>query len=132
MSLAEKLDDEDLVVFVREKDKEAYGFIVDRYEKRIFYYINRLINNPEEAKNLTQQTLVNAYVNIYSFDKNKKFSSWIYRIAHNLAVNWLKKKKASISLSQNEIVASKVAAEIDVFERAAENEFNDKITGLLN
>ncbi len=131
MSLADKLSDEDLVLFVREKDKEAYGFIIDRYEKRIFYYINRLINNPEEARNLTQQTFVNAYVNIYSFDKNKKFSSWVYRIAHNLAVNWLKRKKASISLSQNEVIASKLASEIDVFEEAAGNEFNDKINSLL-
>ena len=128
----ETLSDEDLVVYIRERDKEAYSYIIDRYKKRIWRYINRLINNPNETDDLTQQTLVNVYVNLNSFDGDKKFSSWIYRIAHNLAVNWIKRKKASISLDHNEVVASRLSSEIDVFKKVSENEFYEKVTMLIN
>ena len=132
VTIDETLSDEDLVFYIREKDKEAYSYIIDRYKKRIWRYINRLINNPNETDDLTQQTLVNVYVNLNSFDGDKKFSSWIYRIAHNLAVNWIKRKKASISLDHNEVVASRLSSEIDVFKKVSENEFYEKVTMLIN
>lgn len=126
------ISDEDLVIFVREKNKEAYSFIIDRYQKRIGRYIYRLINDQEEANDLTQQALVNAYVNLYKFDEKRKFSSWIYRIAHNLAVNWIRKKKAVISLDYNEVISSKLASEIDTAKEVSRKELNEKLTSLIN
>jgi len=126
------MNDEELVVYVREKNKEAYSLIINRYSEKIKRYINRLINNPDEADDLTQQTLVNSYIDLNNFNKNKKFSPWIYRIAHNLAVNWIKKKKAKISLDRNEVVANRLASKIDIMENASEHGFYEKFTALLN
>jgi RNA polymerase sigma-70 factor, ECF subfamily len=128
----DNLKDEELVVYIREKNKDAYSFVINRYSEKIRRYVNRLINNPDEAEDLTQQALVNAYINLNSFNKNKRFSPWIYRIAHNLAVNWIKRKKAQISLDRNEVVASKLASKIDVMEDVSGVDFNEKFTVLLN
>ncbi len=126
------LTDEELVVYVKQEDKEAYSFIIDRYQRRIRAYINRLINNQEEANDLAQQTLVNAYVNLHGFDSKRKFSSWLYRIAHNLAVNWLKRKKATISLDANEVVASRLSAEIDISKEIMSNDTKKALSDALD
>lgn len=128
----ENLNDEDLVVFIRERDKEVYSFIIDRYQNKIWRYINRLINNPDESDDLTQQAFVNAYINLYGFNKKRKFSSWIYRIAHNLAVNYLKKKKASISLDQNKFIANTLFSEDDILKNFLKNEKIKEISVLIN
>lgn len=128
----ENFSDEDLAVFTREKDKEAYSFIIDRYQNKIRRYINRLINNFDESDDLTQQTFMNAYINLYSFDKKRKFSSWIYRIAHNLAVNYLKKKRARISLDQNKVIAEGLSSKDNILDDLLRNEEIKEVSVLLN
>lgn len=127
----ENFSDEELAVFVRKKDKEAYSFIIERYQGKIWRYLNRLVNNSNEADDLAQQTFTNAYINLYSFDAKRKFSSWLYRIAHNLAVNYLKKKKAKISLDQNKFIAEKLFSPEDIFNQILEEEEGREISILL-
>src|SRR3989339_753357 len=86
--------DEEIIKRVQEGDKEAFGEIVDKYEKKLFWYIKRLINQPEEeVEDVLQEVFVSAYINILGFETTKKFSSWIYRIAHNKAVDYIKSAK---------------------------------------
>jgi len=126
------LSDEELVVFIREKDKNAYCSIIDRYHNKIWFYINRLINNPSETDDLVQQTLVNAYTNLYYFDEKKKFSSWIYRIAHNLAVNYLKKKKAKLFIDEDDNIGERLFSDDNVLSTIFTKEENNKVNDLLN
>ena len=126
------LSDEDLVVFVREKDKEAYELIIDRYKRKIWGYVYRLINDKDETDDLTQQAFINAYVNIRGFDQKKKFSSWLYRIAHNLSVNWLKKKKAKVSIDRDEEIKNTLISDLNASDQAINNEISDKIIEALN
>jgi len=126
------LNDEALIVYIRENDKEAYEIIIERYQKKIWYYINRLINNPPEVDDLTQQALVNAYINLNNFNKNKKFSSWLYRIAHNLAVNWLKKKRASFSIENSATIARKLVSRTNISKEILEKEDKKQIETLIS
>jgi RNA polymerase sigma-70 factor, ECF subfamily len=128
----DNLNDEALIVFIREKDKQAYSLIMDRYGTKIRRYINRLINNDADAQDLVQQVFINVYTDIFSFDEKRKFSSWIYRVAHNVAVNYLKKKRIKISLESNPAVANKLFSKEDVFEEVAREEAKDKMTSLLD
>lgn len=93
MQIDDKITDKELVRLTIKEDKELFSYIIDRYERKLIAYVNRLINNKYEAEDLVQQTFMNTYINLNSFDQKKKFSSWIYRIAHNQAVTWLRKKR---------------------------------------
>lgn len=124
IKINENTADEEIVEQTRSQNKEYYGHIIDRYESKLLAYIKRLTYNSLEAEDLVQQTFVNAYINLNSFDTDSKFSSWIYRIAHNLAINWFKKRKPQASLDQDEITANILKDKIDI-----EKDFIDKETG---
>jgi len=126
------LTDEELIVFVREENKNAYSFIIDRYHNKIWAYIYRLINDPNDTDDLVQQTFINIYTNINSFNPKKRFSPWIYRIAHNLSVNYLKKKKSKISIDRNEDIVKKLFSKEDLFNEVFKKEEYVKINKLLN
>ena len=85
------LSDEKLVEKVRTKNHQLYGEIVKRYQQKLYRYLRYLTNQPDEAEDLVQNVFIKAYRNLFGFDTKRKFSSWIYRIAHNEGVNHLKK-----------------------------------------
>ena len=85
-------EDSSLIDLVRSGHPEIYEEIVKRYEKKLFSYVYRLVGNKEETEDILQNVFVKAYRNIRTFDIERKFSSWIYRIAHNEAINFLKKR----------------------------------------
>lgn len=67
-------------------DRSAFDMIVQEYQVRIARYIVRLVNDEELALDLTQDTFVNAFRNIHNLRSDLALSSWLYRIATNLAV----------------------------------------------
>jgi RNA polymerase sigma-70 factor (ECF subfamily) len=111
-------DDNSLVGLVKAGHSEIYDEIVKRYEKKLFSYIYRLVGNKEEAEDILQNVFVKAYRNIRTFDIERKFSSWIYRIAHNEAINFLKKKNKKKFISWEDIVTSKDKIETKSEERS--------------
>ena len=98
-----KLTDEELVVKTRETDSEFYSYLVKRYQEKLYRYIMRLINRDEDARDITQNTFIKAFVNLHRFDSKLKFSSWIYRIAHNESVNFLKKNSRVIHVDDDSL-----------------------------
>jgi len=91
------LTDEQIVQLVKTEDKELYTELVKRYEKKLERYISYLATNTEWVNDILQDTFIKAYENLNGFDETKKFSSWIYRIAHNEAINRLHKEKRIIN-----------------------------------
>lgn len=97
------LTDEQLVEIILEKDKELYSEIIKRFEKKLSHYLRKFIYSSDELEDVLQVVFIKTYKNLYGFNVNKKFSSWIYRIAHNEAINHLKKySKERISLDDVE------------------------------
>ncbi|MBT2759583.1 RNA polymerase sigma factor SigW [Mesobacillus foraminis] len=74
-------------------DQNAYGEVVELYKDKVFQLCYRMLGNRHEAEDIAQEAFIRAYVNIQSFNLNKKFSSWIYRIATNLCIDRIRKKK---------------------------------------
>ncbi|MCA9364435.1 MAG: sigma-70 family RNA polymerase sigma factor [Candidatus Moranbacteria bacterium] len=101
------LDDNEVIVLTRQKNQECYQEIVKRYQKRLSAYLYHLVGNKEEVEDVLQEVFVKVYKNIKKFDVNQKFSSWIYRIAHNEAVNFLKKKTRRRLVSWEDIISYK-------------------------
>lgn len=93
-----KITDEMLVAETRTKDKELYAYIVKRYQDKLTRYVRYLISDENRAADIVQDAFIKAFVNLNSFDTKKKFSSWLYRIAHNEAMNAVKKHRKEVPL----------------------------------
>jgi len=91
----EEITDEEVAKRVQNGDAQMFALLVERYEKKITRYAKKFLSHPDDIKDIVQDVFVKAYVNIKSFDVKRKFSPWIYRIAHNEFVNCLKKNKNS-------------------------------------
>jgi len=93
-----KLKDEQIVERVVLGDVDSFGTLIDRYQTKLIRYVNYLLNNSELTEDIVQETFIRGYQNIKSFNAERKFSSWIYRIAHNTAINHIKKQNRTISI----------------------------------
>ncbi|OGY40511.1 MAG: hypothetical protein A2570_02070 [Candidatus Brennerbacteria bacterium RIFOXYD1_FULL_41_16] len=101
MEFLKKLTDEQVAEYVRTENPEAYGEIMQRYQAKLIRYANYLIRNDTEAADVVQGSLIKAFANLNSFDAKKKFSSWIYRIVHNEAINILSKRKNELPILED-------------------------------
>lgn len=101
----ENLSDSDLIASTH--SKEAYKELFFRYQKRLFAYIFHLVGNRDEAEDILQNVFSKMYKNIDKFDTSRKFSSWVYRIAHNEAINFLKRKNKRYTVSWEDINTNK-------------------------
>jgi RNA polymerase sigma-70 factor (ECF subfamily) len=102
-----ELVDNDLIKVIREVDPQRYAEIMERYQGKLFAYLYRLIGEREEAEDLLQDVFIKAYRNLGSYDTERKFSSWIYRIAHNEAVNHIKRKSLKKFISLENVTSTK-------------------------
>ena len=84
--------DEDIVRRVQQGDGESFGLIVERYEDKLGRYARKFLLAREDSQDSLQEVFIKAYRNIKSFDTDRRFSPWIYRIAHNEFVNAGKKR----------------------------------------
>lgn len=104
------------------KDQNAFNPLVEKYAEKIRRYIARVIGNWDEAEDLTQDVFLKAYENIYSFNPKLKFSSWIYRIAHNESVNFIKKHYRFKKVEFKEEIKNKLIVEKDLTEKLIEKD----------
>ncbi|WP_066299919.1 RNA polymerase sigma factor SigW [Bacillus sp. FJAT-29937] len=74
-------------------DQDAYAEVVEIYKEKVYMICYRMLGNRHEAEDIAQEAFLRAYVNIHSFNINLKFSSWLYRIATNLCIDRIRKKK---------------------------------------
>jgi RNA polymerase sigma-70 factor (ECF subfamily) len=87
-----ELSDNDVVQASLEGDPRAFGELVSRYDQRLLNFVYRTIGDRERAQDLVQETFVRVYRHLQRFDQTKKFSTWIYTIASNLAKNELRNR----------------------------------------
>src|SRR5687767_1352628 len=87
-----ELTDSDLVRRHLAGDARAFGALVDRYQTRLLNFVNRNIGDRERAEDLVQDVFIRVFRHLHRFDHDKKFSTWIYTIASNLAKNELRNR----------------------------------------
>lgn len=93
MGEATHIRDEELVARAQ-KEKEAFGLLVERYESPLARYVRRLgVHDSDDAADVLQEVFIKVYRNLNEFDTAYKFSSWIYRIAHNETMSWFRKRR---------------------------------------
>lgn len=78
-------------------DSEAFSELIKKYQERIARYVRRISSFSEDyVSDILQNTFIKAYTNLNSFDTSLQFSSWLYRIAHNETISFLRKNKRHI------------------------------------
>lgn len=98
------LSDEKLAVWVRSHDQEAYIHLVRRYEKKLLRYAQTIVNDPHIAADVIQEAFIKAFINLNGFNPKRKFSSWIYAIVHNEAINAIKKMRKTMSIDDAKLI----------------------------
>jgi RNA polymerase sigma-70 factor (ECF subfamily) len=116
-----KLPDEKIIEMVRQKDKELYIHIIRRYQEKLIRYANYLTDDEHNAADIVQESFIKAYINLNGFDIKKKFSSWIYRIVHNEAMNLINRRKKQVSLNEDKDFDSGIYIEEALIKKELKN-----------
>jgi RNA polymerase sigma-70 factor, ECF subfamily len=87
-----ELDDAKLAAASLEGEARAFTVLADRYHLRLLNFIHRMIGDRERAEDLVQETFVRVHRHLHRYDQNRKFSTWAYTIAGNLAKNELRNR----------------------------------------
>ncbi len=128
MNTYEALTDEQIVEIVRTKDHDVFAYIIHRYEKKLLRYATYLINDEHMASDAVQESFIKAYINLRSFDLSKKFSSWMYRIVHNEAMNIVGKQKQYMPLD----TALDIHDDIDIEDVLVKKELIEHVQDCVN
>lgn len=107
---------------IKKGDQDAFGEIVDLFKDKIYQLSYRMVGNAHEAEDIAQEAFIRAYMNIHTYDTNRKFSTWLYRIATNLTIDRIRKKKpdyyldAEVAGTEGLTMYSQVAADVQLPE----------------
>lgn len=97
------VDDRALVRQAQDGEYSAFDTLVQKYQERVYATIYHMTSNHEDANDLTQETFIKAYKALKSFKGDSSFFTWVYRIAVNKTINFLKGRKNKIHLSLNDL-----------------------------
>ncbi len=103
---------------IRKGDQNAFSEIVELFKDKVYQICFRMLGNRHEAEDIAQEAFIRAFINIHSYDIDKKFSTWLYRIATNLCIDRLRKKKpdfyldAEVAGAEGLTLYSQVAADV--------------------
>ena len=103
--MSARFDEENVLRMLQEDDamqRRAFGMIVEEYGKPLYWQIRRLVLDHDDANDVLQETLIQAWNNIDYFRGESKLSTWLYRIAINQSLNFLNKQKAQQSISMDD------------------------------
>ncbi len=96
-SLSEQ-DEAKLVLASQRGDQDAFAQLVQRYQRRVFNLVFRLLHHYEEASEITQEAFLAAWQGLPSFRGDARFSTWLYRIAYNCSLKQLEQRKRDRAL----------------------------------
>jgi RNA polymerase sigma-70 factor (ECF subfamily) len=91
-------DDTQWVTASKNGDQDAFSFLVQQYQRRVFNLVFRMLQNYEEASEVTQEAFLAAWQGLPSFRGEARFSTWLYRIAYNCALKQLETRKRERAL----------------------------------
>lgn len=113
----ENFNDNLIVSQIVSGQKDMFRLLVRQHEKAVFGMGYSFFRNKEDASDFTQEVFIKAYRNLPGFEGRSRFSTWLYKIAYNTAINEVNRRKEYLSLAEAE--ADKLASADDTPERAA-------------
>ncbi|MGH7779631.1 MAG: RNA polymerase sigma factor [Candidatus Binataceae bacterium] len=124
----------ELIERARKGDSEAFGVLVERYQRRVANVALAVVHNQDDAIELAQEAFVRAYENLSKFESRSSFSTWLYRITANLAIDFWRREGRHVVLrgedAENEMrrLPSNTG---DSFKTASRKELSERLTAAL-
>lgn len=87
------IDDLSLVEMAKNGDNKAYERLLKKYRKSVYYMLLKMVNNADDAEDLTQEAFAKAFNSLHKFDPKYAFSTWLFRIATNNCIDFIRKKR---------------------------------------
>ncbi|MFM7181282.1 MAG: RNA polymerase sigma factor [Verrucomicrobiales bacterium] len=114
--------DASLVAAAKSGDRAAFTLLVNRYRSRVHGMVVNMIRNEADAWDLTQEVFLKAWLALGKFEGRSSFFTWLYRIAHNVTYDWLRKKRPETATEFDEDwQSSHLAPEADSLLDAGES-----------
>jgi RNA polymerase sigma-70 factor (ECF subfamily) len=128
-------DEAELIDRARNGDSESFGVLVERYQRRVVGVALAVVKNQDDATELAQETFVRAFENLKSFESRSSFSTWLYRIAANLSIDFWRREGRHVILhgedAQNEIERLP-SLQGDSFKEVSRNELSERLKKALD
>ncbi len=86
-------DDLELVQRAKENDPKAFEKLLSKYRKSVYYMLLKMVNNADDAEDLTQEAFAKAFNSLAKFNAKYAFSTWLFRIATNNCIDFIRKKR---------------------------------------
>jgi len=103
ISSTKVLPDGEVVQAVLDGDREAFAFLVERYQKGLVTYIYHMVHHYDEALELCQEVFVKVYESLSRYDGQYKFSTWLYKIASNHTIDHLRRQRmTTVSIQERQ------------------------------
>ena len=120
--LTDGATDREIVERVIKGEVEAFGILVGRYQDRIYSAVHNYVSNPDDAVDITQDALVKAYAKLRTFDASSGFYTWLYRIAVNTAIDFLRRRRSKPVDSLDDVKFTEIGFEPASHDVAADPE----------
>jgi len=105
-------DDNETIGRVLNGDIQAYALLVEKHKSLVFSIVLKVVNNREDAEEISQDVFLKAYQSLKTFERKSKFSTWLYRIAYNAAVSKTRKKKVEMVAIEEKVITNYSTDEI--------------------
>lgn len=105
------VEDQEIVARVLGGDYDAFEALVEKYQARVYRHLRKMVGDPSQAEDLLQETFLNAYRGLKGFSGNSSFSTWLFRIATNAALMFLRRNQPE-TLEYDDTVAADATIEL--------------------
>ena len=114
------MEEAELIRLCVEGDKQAMDTLIQSHWERVYHHCLRMVQEEASAEDLTQETFIHAFTHLASFQQRARFSTWVWRIAHNLCLNYLRRRKQEYPLIEEIVPATPETVEAPIFAHLEE------------
>jgi RNA polymerase sigma-70 factor (ECF subfamily) len=128
-------DEAELIERARKGDTGAFGILVERYQRRVVGVAMAVVHSQEDALELAQESFVRAFENLDKFESRSSFSTWLYRIAANIAIDFRRRERRHPTMrgEEAETEIQKLPSNVgDSFKQAQRGEMSRRIKDALD
>ncbi len=122
-------DDRELVRTIRAGDPDAFETLVRRKTTKVYALCYRVINNPEDAKDIAQLVFIKLWENLDKYDAQYAFDTWLYRMVTNVAIDFMRNRQSRDNAVNSNLRLVKTASDPEqatiILRKEVENVFND-------
>ena len=124
--------DKDIIARCKSGDKEAFRWVVQKYQRLVFSLALKMLYHEEEAKDMVQETFIRVWQHIDDYDSKRPFVTWLYTIASHQCLDRQKSAKVIVSLPEDDVLLRQFASSYDEQRMLENNEWISIVRVLAN